>query len=81
MTMLSAVLFLVGLIQLRANPNVWNQVPESILQIALGAISFGFFFPWFLVMYFSRYFLLELQRLEQEIYQLRESLDERDSGD
>lgn len=75
MSLLSGILALTGIIQLNANPNILNQIPEPIALTTLGVVGFAFFFPWFAVMYFARHFLLTIRQLQLEIERLRNILE------
>jgi hypothetical protein len=67
MSLLSGVVALVGVILLRANLKLLNQIPEPILLLVGGIVGFSFFFPWFMVAYFSRFFLRMVRDLERRI--------------
>ena len=75
MTLLSGILALVGIIQLRMNPNVLNQIPDPVVLAVTGIVGFSFFLPWFIVTYFARYFLSTVRALEGEIQRLHEVID------
>jgi hypothetical protein len=51
---------------------VMNKLPESVVLLAVGMGGFCLFFPWFLALYLSRYFLSELERLDAQIASLSE---------
>lgn len=77
MSLLSGVLALIGIVQLKANPNLWNQIPEPLVLAGAGIIGFAIFFPWFIVIYSSRHFLFTVKQLEREIERLRKHVVDR----
>lgn len=79
MALLSGLAFLAGLIQLRANPNLLNQVPDAIVLTVVGILGFAFFFPWFVVTCYSRHVLMTVRELEREVERIRDALDQRGS--
>jgi hypothetical protein len=44
-----------------------DKLPLSITYLCVGIVGFCFFFPWFLALLFTRYFLSEIARLERQI--------------
>ena len=74
MTLVASVTFIIGVVQLK--PHGFDQINEPTLLIAVGAIEFAMFFPWFTCLYFARHFLISLKRLERENAELRDQLAE-----
>ena len=71
MALLSGGLAILGFVRLQM-----NQIQEPIVLTVTGVIGFAFFFPWFVVTYFSRHFLLTVRALEREIERLRNAIGE-----
>ncbi len=75
MGLLSGIAALVGIIQLSANQNILNQIPDLLILAVVGILGFAFIFPWFTITYFMRHQLSTLRELEQEIERLRTAVD------
>jgi hypothetical protein len=57
---------------------VMNELPESIVLLAVGMGGFCLFFPCFLALLFLRYLLSEVARLEAQIALLVQAFHSRD---
>ncbi|MFG0248354.1 MAG: hypothetical protein ACF8OB_05660, partial [Phycisphaeraceae bacterium JB051] len=77
MTIMSGSLLIAGFIQLFVKtPNALDQVSDPVMFIAVGVLGFTLFYPWYMVFFFSRHFLLSIKNLEQENLELRKQISD-----
>jgi hypothetical protein len=82
MAMCGAVLFIVGLVNIR--DDFLQTLPDAVITLAVGMLVFSLFFPWFTALYFARHLLISVKQLEKEIQDLRAETDNTEqspSGD
>ena len=70
MTLCGAILVLVG-VALNALDGL-DHLSDATGCLVIGMVSFTLFFPWFTALYFARYFLQSVSRLEAEVASLRD---------
>ncbi len=78
MALAGGALFLAGVFGLggAAGEHEFENIPEPILQMAIGMVCFSLFFPFFLVLYFARHFLRSMIRMEDEVARLKAVIED-----
>ena len=77
MAVAGAALFIAGLVGLATGKEaeaMLKDVPEPVMLMMVGMISFSLFFPFFMALYFGRHFLRSVVHLEDEIARLKATI-------
>ncbi len=73
MAVVSALLFVFGLIGSKESASWLDEIPESAVFMVIGIAGFALFFPWFTALYFARHLLYSVKELERRLAAIEET--------